>query len=82
MKRVLCRNGMLGRSKTLQVARQWTNEDFGRVAGQRKVARADSTRELAEWGVWWGVARIYSYSRSRIATASSLLLAQSLNMEA
>ena len=41
---------MPGRSKTLQVARQWTNEDFGRVAGQRKVARADSARELAEWG--------------------------------
>ena len=41
---------MPGRSKTLQVARQWTNEDFGRVAGQRKVARAHSAWELAEWG--------------------------------
>ena len=41
---------MSGRSKTLRVARQWTNEDFGRIAGQRKVARADSARELAEWG--------------------------------
>ena len=25
-------------------------EEFSRVAGQRKVARADSMRELAEWG--------------------------------
>ena len=41
---------MLGRSKTLQVARQWTNEDFGQVAGQRKVAPANNVRELAEWG--------------------------------
>ena len=47
---MLCGNGVPGRSKTLQVARQWTNEDFGRVAGQRKVTRANSARELAEWG--------------------------------
>ena len=25
-------------------------EEFSRVAGQRKAARAESTRELAEWG--------------------------------
>ena len=34
----------------MQVARQRTNEEFGWVAGQRKVARVDSVRELAEWG--------------------------------
>ena len=47
---MLCENGVPGRSETLQVARQRTNEEFGRVAGQRKVASADNVRELAEWG--------------------------------
>ena len=33
-----------------RVARQRTNEKTGRVAQRGKQARADSTRELAEWG--------------------------------
>ena len=34
----------------LQAACWETMEEFRRVAGQRKVARVDSARELAEWG--------------------------------
>ena len=47
---MLGRNGVPGRSKTLQVARQRTNEKIGRVAERGKQAHVDSTRELAEWG--------------------------------
>ena len=39
-----------GRFGTLQAACWETIEEFSRVAGPKKVARADSTRELAEWG--------------------------------
>ena len=47
---MLGKNGEPARSKTLQVAHQRTNEKIGRVAERGKQARADSTRELAEWG--------------------------------
>ena len=47
---MLGRNGVLGRFRTLQVARQSTNEQTGRVAQRGKQTRADRTRELAEWG--------------------------------
>ena len=47
---MLGKNGEPGRSKTLQVVRERTNEKTGRVAERGKQARADSTRELAEWG--------------------------------
>ena len=47
---MLGRNGIPGRSKTLQVARQRTNEKTGRVAECGKQAHTNSTRELAEWG--------------------------------
>ena len=43
-------NEDMGRRGALQVACWETIEEFGRVAGQRKVARANSARELAEWG--------------------------------
>ena len=42
-------NEDMGRRGALQVACWETIEEFGRVAGQRKVARADNARELAEW---------------------------------
>ena len=44
----------------LQVARQRINEKTSRVAERGKQARADSTRELAEWG---------GMRRKRMATA-------------
>ena len=47
---MLRRNGVSGRSRTLQVARQRANEETGRFAQRGKQARADRTRELAEWG--------------------------------
>ena len=43
-------NEDMGRLGVLQAACWETMEEFGRVAGQRKVAHADSARELAEWG--------------------------------
>ena len=43
-------NEDMGRRGALQAACCETMEQFGRVAGQRKVARADNARELAEWG--------------------------------
>ena len=43
-------NEDMGRRGVLQAACCETMEQFGRVTGQRKVARADSARELAEWG--------------------------------
>ena len=43
-------NEDMGRRGALQVACCETMEQFGRVAGQRKVAYADNARELAEWG--------------------------------
>ena len=43
-------NEDMGRCGALQVACWETMEEFGRVTGQRKVARTDSARELAEWG--------------------------------
>ena len=45
-------NEATGRLGALQAACCETMEQFGRVARQRKVARADSGRELAEWGVF------------------------------
>ena len=39
-----------GRLGALQAAWWMPVEEFSRVAGQRKAAHADSTRELAEWG--------------------------------
>ena len=47
---MLGKNGEPGRSKMLQVARQRTNEKIGWVTERGKQARADSMRELAEWG--------------------------------
>ena len=47
---MLGRNGIPGKSKTLQVAHQRTNEKTGRVTEREKQAIPDSTRELAEWG--------------------------------
>ena len=43
-------NEDMGRRGALQAARWETNKEFGWVIGQRKVAHADSARELAEWG--------------------------------
>ena len=40
----------MGRLGALQPACLMPMEEFSRVAGQRKVARVDNTRELAEWG--------------------------------
>ena len=42
-------NEDMGRRGALQAACWETNEEFGWVARQRKVARVDSARELAEW---------------------------------
>ena len=47
-------NEDMGRHGVLQAACWETMEEFGWVAKQRKVARANSARELAEW---WGVCR-------------------------
>ena len=43
-------NEDIGRCGALQAACCETMAQFGRVTGQRKVARADSARELAERG--------------------------------
>ena len=43
-------NEDMGRRGALQAACCETMEQFGRVAGQRKVTCTDSARELAEWG--------------------------------
>ena len=53
-------NEDMGRRGALQAACWETMEEFGRVAGQRKGACADSARELAEWGGCVGNRRTYS----------------------